>query len=433
MAVRDAPVHSGASLSRALDGKAGSQLDNTALKQQIWDHVEDHKEELYALSNYIYSNPEIAYNEHKAAAALAEILRKYGFDVEEKAGGLDTAFIAAACPTGRREPVIDILAEYDALGVGDSFGEGVSVAHACGHNLIATTAAGAGIALREIMEREGIPGTLRVVGTPAEESGGGKIDMQRAGIFDHTDAMLLLHPTSGVSKIAGRCKSSYKLRVKYTGVAAHAGSHPEDGVNALDAANICYTAIGCLRNQLPNEVQVLPLFTNCGTENFLIPDLTELLISIRAFSMTFLESALKKVRDCVNAGALATGCQVEITDEPGYQGRVCNHTLAGVLRENFEALGEPLMEGMVDDNGGEDFGNLNRVIPGVMPYPTLLPEKKISNHTPQFLELANSDKSREVILLGSRVMAYTALDMFQDTTIIGRAKAELKVMQEQGF
>lgn len=408
-------------------------MDNGAIKQQIWNHIEHSKEELFALSDYIYNNPEIAFHEHKAAVALSEMLRKHGFTVEEKVGGLATSFVASVCPTGKTYPVIDILAEYDALGVGDSFGEGVSVAHACGHNLIATTAVGAGISLKKRMEEERIPGTLRVVGTPAEESGGGKIYMQKAGVFDGTDAMLLLHPTSGISKIAGRCKSSFKLRVKYTGVAAHAGSHPEDGVNALDAANICYTAIGCLRNQLPNEVQILPLFTNCGTENFLIPDLTELQISIRSFKMTFMEDAVEKVKKCVQAGALATGCQVEITEEPGYQGRVCNHVLADVLRKNFDLLGEPLMDGMVDDNGGEDFGNLNRVIPGVMPYPTLLPERKISNHTPLFLELANSPKSREVILLGSRVMAYTGLDLFLDTSIIDAAKAELEKMQKEGF
>lgn len=402
-------------------------------KQELFSRVEELKEDLFDLSSYIYNHPEIAYNEYQACAALVKILGGAGFAMEEKAGGLDTAFIATTCPTGITSPRIDILAEYDALGVGDSFGEGVSVAHACGHNLIATTAVGAGIALMDLMKKHQIPGTLRVVGTPAEESGGGKIDMQQAGVFEGTDAMLLLHPTSGVTKIAGNCRSSYKFKVRYTGVAAHSGSHPEDGVNAQDAANICYTAIGCLRNQLPGEVQVFAQFTNCGQDNFLIPDLAEMNIAVRCFKMTYLEKATEKVRACIEAGALATGCKVEIEEAPGYQGRVCSHVLEEPLRKNAELLGEPLMDGMVDDNGGEDFGNLNRVIPGIMFYPTLLPERKISNHTPEFLSLTNSPKSREVILLGSRTMAFTALDLFEDTSIIDRAKEELAQMQKAGF
>ena len=111
-------------------------------------------------------------------------------------------------------------------------------------------------------------------------------------------------------------------------------------------------------------------------------------------------------------------------------GRVKSQVLGNVCRKNFELLEEPLMDGMVDDNGGEDFGNLNRIIPGEMVYPTLLPEEKISNHTERFMNLANSPKSREVIILGSEVLAYSALDLFNDTSIIDAAKEELKGLQK---
>ncbi len=395
--------------------------DVSALKDRLDRLIQDDQPALWELSRYLHENPELYLQERKACAALTQYLTRRGLSPQTGTGGLETAFLAECCPTGIRAPVIDILAEYDALPIG----------HACGHNLIASTAVGAAAALGAVMKQEKIPGTLRLVGTPAEEAFGGKIVLQKAGVFDETDAMLLLHPTTGTTKIAGNCKSSYRLRAVYRGKGAHSGSHPEDGLNAADAAVVCYTALGCLRNQLPSEVQVMPLILNGGEENGLIPDKSEITVSVRCFKMSFLTKAVERVRDCIQAGALAAGCKVEIQEEPGYQGRVCSYVLAEVVRKNFQLLGEPVMPGMVDDNGGEDFGNLNRVIPGVMPYPTLLPEEKISNHTPRFRQLALSPRAEFVVQLGSKVLAYSALDLLCDPSILEAAKAELKELQSQ--
>lgn len=396
------------------------------MKQEIIKAVENSKKELFDLNSYIYDNPEIAFQEYKACRILSEYLRNNGFDITEQAGSLETAFVATACPTATVSPCIDILAEYDALGLGDSYGQEYSVAHACGHNIIASTAVGAAIALKTVMERWKIPGKLRVVGTPAEEGGGGKIIMQDHGVFDDTDAMLMIHPTSGKSKIAGRCKCSFTFHITYTGVAAHSGNHKERGINAQDAANICYTSVGCLRYQLPDDVQVFSLFTSCSKERMIIPDEMKMIVSIRCFSVTDLNNTITKVRNCIDAGALATGCQVSVQESRGYLGRVCNHTLEGILRKNVDMLKEPLMDGMVDDNGGEDFGNLNRKIPGIMLYPSLLPERKISNHTLEFYKLCNSQRAQDIIVLGSQALACTALDLFQNPSLIEDAKYELE-------
>ena len=401
------------------------------MKKELFQLIEYAKTDLFGLSDYIYQHPETAFCEFQSCKAMVDFLKKFGFDIEERAGGLETAFTASVCPTGEKFPCIDILAEYDALGLGESYGEDLGIAHACGHNLIAAVAAGTGIGLCQIMKKHKIPGTLRVVGTPAEEAGGGKIILQEKGIFEQTDALLMIHPTSGTSKIAGRCRCSTSLRVTYTGYAAHAGNHRQRGINAQDAANICYTSIGCLRHQLPDEVQVFVTMTGTYKEQMLIPDKANLQIAIRCFAESNLESTKEKVKGCIKAGALATGCKVEIEEKRGYLGRICNYTLERVLRKNVEELEEPLMLGMVDDNGGEDFGNLNRKTPGIMFYPTLLPERKISNHTLAFYELCNSDKSREVILLGSRALAYTALDLYMDPSIIEEAKKELEEMLQK--
>lgn len=390
------------------------------LKEQMAGIIADESENLFALSHYIYENPEMAYQEVKAAKALCTFLRDRGFDVSEGVGGLPTAFSSRVCPTGVSHPIIAVLAEYDALTIG----------HACGHNLIATTAMGAVTALKKTMEQENIPGTLYVVGCPAEETGGGKIDLQKAGVFDDVDAMILLHPTTGVTKIAGNCRSSYKLRAFYHGKPAHAGSHPEDGINAADAAALAYTAVGYLRNQMPSDMQMTAMILDAGKENGQIPDHSEISVRVLSFNLSAMRAMVEKVRNCIKAGALGTGCTVEIQDEPGYEGRVCSYVLERAVRENLERLGEPTMKGMVDDKGGEDFGNLNRVIPGVMVYPTLLPEEKISGHTPRFLELADSPKSKEVILLGSKVMAFSVMDWFMNPSVIDEAKAELEEMKK---
>ncbi len=395
-------------------------MDINGLKDNISKIIQDDKQELFSISQYIYDNPEMNFKEYKACKVLTEYLEKSGFNLTKNAGGLDTAFTAEYCPTGIKYPVIAILAEYDALSIG----------HACGHNIIATTAVGAGMALKQVMDQQNIKGTLRVIGTPAEEGGGGKIIMQKHGVFDDVDSMFLLHPTSGVTKIAGNCRSSYKLIVEYHGKAAHASSHPDKGINAVDAAHICYTALSCLRQQVISGISIMPLILNGGTENGLVPDYSKLVINIRGFNLKSMMDTVGKIKNCAKAGAVATGCTVDIKEIPGYYGRVKSQILGNVCRKNFELLGEPLMDGMVDDNGGEDFGNLNRVIPGVMVYPTLLPEEKISNHTERFKELANSPKSRDVIILGSEVMAYSALDLFNDTSIIDAAKEELKELQK---
>lgn len=401
------------------------------MKQELGQNIEKFKLELFELSQYIYDNPEIGFKEYKACKKLCDFLTKYGFKITTNAGGLETAFVAEACPTGISYPQIDILGEYDALGLGDSFGKEYSIVHACGHNIIATCAVGAGISLLEIMKKNNISGTLRIVGTPAEEGGGGKIIMQENGVFNKTDAMIMIHPTSGTSKIAGKCKSSITMKIKYNGLGAHAGNHKERGINAQDAANICYMSIGCLRYQLPDDVQVFPQFVHNGNAKAIIPDTQEMSISIRCFKPSTLETVIPKIKNCVEAGALATGCTVTIEESLKYYGRLCFHTLEKLIRKNCELLNEPLMDGMVNDNGGEDFGNLIRKVPGIMFYPSLLLEKKISNHTPEFYKLCNSERANEVIILGSKVLAYTALDLFENTKEIELAKQELKELLKQ--
>ena len=403
----------------------------STIKERISSYIDGRLDDLWDLSNYIYAHPEIGFNEYRTSEKLIEVLKNEGFEVEEKAGGLDTAFVATYSVSQNKKPRVDILAEYDALDLGEGVPPENRFAHACGHNIIATTGVGAGIAMKKILDEYKLDGEIRVVGTPAEEGGGGKIIMQKNGVFDDTDAMILLHPTSGKSKIAGRCKTSISYNVSYHGVPAHAGNHREKGINAHDAAVICYTSIGLLRYQTTDDIQLFVRFTDVGKEKGVIPSVAKLQIQIKSFNPNTVQIMAPKVRNCIEAGALATGCKVDIEENIGYLGRIYNHTFEKYLRKNFELLGEPLKDGMVDDNGGEDFGNLMRKVPGIMPYPSLFTEKRVALHTLDYLKLVTTPRAKYVVGLGSKVMADTVLDLLLDPSIIEEAKQEMQAELEK--
>lgn len=395
-------------------------------KQEISEYVDNRLEDLWKLSNYIYEHAEIGFKEYKTSKKIIDVLKQEGFEVEPKVGGLDTSFVATYSNNSMKKPRIDILCEYDALDLGEALPEGKRIAHACGHNIIASTGVGAGIAMKYLLEKYQLPGEIRVVGTPAEEGGGGKIIMQEHGVFDETDAMILLHPTSGKSKIAGRCKSGRTYQVTYHGKPAHSGNHREKGINAHDAAVICYTSIGLLRYQTTDDIQLFVHFTDVGKEKGVIPSIAKLEIQLKSFNPNTVELIAPKIKNCIEAGVLATGCSVEYEEKIGYLGRIYNHTFEKYLRANFELLNEPLKEGMVDDNGGEDFGNLMRKVPGIMPYPSLIPEKRVALHTEDYLKLVTTPRAKYVVGLGSKVMADTVLDLLLHPEIIEEAKIEMQ-------
>lgn len=401
-------------------------MDKLYMKNEISDYIEERLDFLWDLSNYIYNHAELGFQEYKTSNKLVDVLQKEGFSIERNAGGLETAFVASFSVNDIKKPRIDILCEYDALDLGEALPSDNHIAHACGHNIIASTGVGAGIAIKSILEKYSLAGEIRVVGTPAEEGGGGKIIMQKNGVFDETDAMILLHPTSGKSKIAGRCKTSVSYQVSYHGIPAHAGNHREKGVNAHDAAVLCYTAIGLLRYQTTDDIQLFVRFTDIGNEKGVIPSIAKLQIQVKSFNPNHIQQVTPKVKNCIEAAALATGCTVDIEENIGYLGRIYNYTFDKILRENFKLLGEPLKDGMVDDNGGEDFGNLMRKVPGIMPYPSLIPEKRVALHTTDYLQLVTSPRAKYVVGLGSKVMADTVLDLLLEPSIIEEAKEEIK-------
>ncbi|AIF44528.1 M20 family metallopeptidase [Virgibacillus sp. SK37] len=385
------------------------------IKKYYDDYLDSRLDELWEIAKYVHSNPELGYKEEKACQIQCEFLRENGFKVEENLGGLPTAY-KAVYQYKPGDLTLAVVSEYDAL---------PEIGHACGHNLICASALGTAIETKKYMEEQKIPGTLVVMGTPAEESGGGKIKLLEQNAWDGIDAILFMHPTSDTTRLAGECMSSTSIQIEFKGQSAHAASHPAKGINALNAANLYFVATGLLRQHVKSDLRLSGIIEDGGKTTSLIPDYVSVKGSLSCFKSSDLEEYTEKVRKCAEGAAIATGCEVDIQFIPGYLGRIPNKTLSEVCRKELNSIDEPVMEGMPFDYGGEDLGNVSRVIPICNPYVTIFPDYKISNHTEQFRDLANSPAGRRCIQVSSKTMARTAMELFRNPNTVVKAKKEL--------
>ncbi|XP_064364842.1 xaa-Arg dipeptidase isoform X1 [Dromaius novaehollandiae] len=311
------------------------------LKQRACESVELNAARLGALSHDIWSRPELAYEEHQAHDAMTRF-----FSSGELPGAawavqprykLGTAFRAewgTAAPQGLRPRRVAFLCEYDALpGIG----------HACGHNLIAEVGAAAALGLKAALESlpQSHPAAVQVtvLGTPAEEEGGGKIDLIKAGAFDDLDVVFMAHPSQENAAYLPDV-AEHDVTVKYYGKASHAAAYPWEGVNALDAAVLAYNNLSVLRQQMKPTWRVHGIIKNGGVKPNIIPSYTELEFYLRAPSVKDLSVLTEKVENCFKAAALATGCKVEIKGgEQDYYNVLPNKSLENVYKENGKKLG----------------------------------------------------------------------------------------------
>ncbi|MEG0841902.1 MAG: M20 family metallopeptidase [Erysipelotrichaceae bacterium] len=382
--------------------------------KKVYDtYLDTRMQELWDLSLYIHDNPEIAYQEYKACEAQCSFLEGEGFDVKRNPGGLDTAFVASY---GHGYPRIAVLSEYDAL---------KELGHGCGHNLISVSALATGIVVKKYLEENKQSGEILVIGTPAEEGGGGKIKMLEKNVFNNIDSVFMMHPTSDKTRLAGECMSNTRLQLTFHGKSAHAGSHPENGLNALSAANIFLSAIGLWRQHFKSDMRVSMIITNGGEAPGMIPDKINLAGSLSCFGKNDLEWLEKTMHKCAKGCADAFGVTLDFTSEIGYLGRIPNKVLSDVCKGELELLNEPLLDGMPADFGGEDLGNVSREIPICNPYVTIFPEYKISGHTEQFKELSKSEAGKRCIEITGKSMSRSIIDLFEDNSIIDESKKEL--------
>lgn len=361
------------------------------------------------VSHRIHARPELRFQEFFASSLLADVLREAGFELEVGCGGLETAFIARY-DTGRQGPTIAIFCEYDAL---------EEIGHGCGHNIIAAAGLGAGLLTREwLASSDAAAGRLVVVGSPAEEGGGGKIALLENGCLEGIDAAMMIHP-SGENLSSMRTLSRLSLDLEFTGRAAHAAVSPERGVNALDAAVLTLNAIGLLRQQLPGDARVHGIITRGGDAGNIIPETSAIEATVRAEDHVRLaEDVQPRVENCARGAALATGAEVAIRHPtPMYAAIRPNPVLGAIVEAHFGRLGrrtEPPRTEVYP--GSTDMGNVSQVIPSIHPNVEIIPG--LDMHSRRAAELAGGPEGDRCALDGALLLAMTAVHLFDDPELM---------------
>ncbi len=383
-------------------------------RQAVCDRVDELADVLLETSRAIHANPELAFKEYSAHDLLTGVMAGQGIDVVRSAYGLDTAFEGTAGTTG---PVVAVLCEYDALpGIG----------HACGHNIIATAGLGAGLAAAAVAEELG--GRIRILGTPAEEGGGGKVFMLERGAFDGVDAALMVHPADAdlenITSLAIQ-----QAMVTYTGRAAHAAAAPEKGLNALDAAVLGYVNVAALRQHIAPDERIHGIFTDGGEKANIVPVRAAANWYVRSPSRSRLEALKLRLAACLRAGAEAAGCEVEIRwIEPSYAEVLDNRVLLDRYTANAALLGRtvlPAVEHQVV--GSTDMGNVSYVVPSIHPMIKSAPAGT-AIHTEAFAGFAASAEGDQAVLDGAKAMAMTVVDCWMEGSLLTTAREQFEDM-----
>lgn len=421
-----------------------------------------------AISRQIWENPELAFHETSSAALIRDALRAQGFNIRENIAGMPTAFIAE---WGQGAPVIGIIGEYDALpGLSqiDSperkpRAEGAP-GHGCGHNLFGSASALAAVAVKHHLAAAKLPGTIRFYGTPAEESGAGKVYMIRAGAFKDAAAILAWHPWNTNQADDNPWLANIGVKVRYTGRAAHAAAAPDSGRSALDAAELFAHAVNLLREHVPQETRMHYIYNKAGSAANIVPDNTEMSLTVRHPDLPTLESIWERVRNAAQAGALGTGTEVAVETNYSYANYIPNPTLRDLLDANLKRVGgvdyspeerqfaESIRATLgssklppIEDaarvfppkpdllSASTDVGDVSWTVPtGHLLAATFPPGVPL--HTWQSTAIAGTSIGRKGLLVAAKTLALTAADLFHAPALAAKAKADFeKALQGRSY
>ena len=399
-------------------------ISKDALAASSNSTIEGSKRELFDLSKDVHAHPELNYQEYYSSNALAGFLEKHSLQVERGIGGVETAF-KATIPGGAGDgPTIAVLAEYDAL---------PEIGHGCGHNLIAMAAMGAALGLQA--NAADLPGRIEIIGTPAEEGGGGKIRLLEAGVFDGVDATLSSHPFSNRTVIPAAAPKgeSWSLamvgyRYMFHGRAAHAAAAPEAGINALNAVIHLFTGIDALRQHLRDDVRMHGVITDGGLAPNVVPEFAAANFMLRSRDGQYLSNeVVGKVAAIAEGAAAMTGARLEVEEfYPFYENVQPNVILAQAVAANIQALGIRLDEpvaGRAGSGASTDFGNVSQAMPAFeLRY--AVSETPVASHTRDMCETAITDFALSNALSVAKALSLTASDLLRDATLVEAAKSE---------
>jgi len=368
-------------------------------KSRLVAEVDARADLLLTASHEIHAHPELGFEETFAHGLLTDILSDEGIDVERGAYGLPTAFAARAGSSG---PTIAVLCEYDALpGIG----------HACGHNIIASAGLGAGLAAAALADELG--GRVVILGTPAEEGGGGKVKMIDRGAFDGIDAAMMVHP-AGADLRAMNTIAIQQIWCEYTGKAAHAAAAPHKGRNALDAAILGYNNVAALRQHIRGNERIHGVITDGGDKPNIVPAHAASQWYVRARDIRRLEELKPRVFACLQAGADAAGCEMAYEwKQPVYADMRDNDPMIGLYSDNIAALGRTVLDPRDTPGvmGSTDMGNVSYAVPSIHPMIRVSPAH-ISIHTPEFATYAGGAEGDAAVLDGAKALAMTFADLW---------------------
>jgi amidohydrolase len=372
--------------------------------------------ELVGIAERLHDHPELAFQEHRAAAWLGEVIEREGMSVERGLGGLPTAFRATV---GQGGPTVAILAEYDAL---------PEIGHACGHNLIAAGALGAFLALARIVRANpaASSGRIELIGTPAEEGGGGKIKLLEAGAFEGVDAAMMYHPYDR-DMLAHPALATTKLELTFHGAPAHAAIAPWDGQSALSACLTTFQLIDSQRVHFRDGVRVHGIVSDGGQAVNIIPERAACVFQVRATSSHELERVRAIVERCARAAALAADVRVEIVLRMGYKSMRNNLTLARRFGAALAELGRPAPE--VDPSAGAgstDMGDISHAVPSIHPYLAICERGETLCHQHAFAACARSPRGYDTALVAAKAMARTTADLLGDPSLLAAVNAEFE-------
>jgi amidohydrolase len=393
------------------------------LKNVVKNLVDGYRGRLIEIAGYIHDNPELGSEEVKACELLTGELEAKGFDVQRRIFDIPTAFCATFRGKGKG-PRVAVLAEYDALpGVG----------HGCGHNLIAASAIGAGVAASKVMDE--LNGEVLVVGTPAEEGhgpyAGSKVIMAERGLWDGVDAAIMLHPTSTGWAVGSKSLGIWTVKMEFQGQTSHAAASPHEGINALNAATLAYVATHMLRREARRDANLVihGIISEGGLASNVIPDRAVCDFGVRSSDEKYLEKMVDKVEKCAEGAAMATGAKVTVTKKRLYSSMKINIPLVRTLWQNYKDQGVEVTDWKETVAGmpmaSTDFGDVSQRTPSTGSHIKIAPEGT-PGHSRQLAAASMTDEGLEAMIIGTKALAMTLVELLAEPEKLREAREYFK-------
>ena len=385
--------------------------------EQLYHRIDQAAAELCAISDDIFDHPELSGREYHACEVLTAFLERAGFRVEKGVGGLETAF-RATWSNGAGGPNFGLLCEYDAL---------PDLGHGCGHHAQGPAILGTALALKDMADNK--PFTITVYGTPAEESIGGKIVMQKNGCFEELDVALMFHAgQTTTTDIKSLALSSFKVR--FHGCSAHTAMAPEEGRSALDGLMLAFQVVEYMREHVREDTRMHYTITNGGGADNVVPALAEGTVTLRSYNRAYLDTVVERFRDIIAGAGLMSGTQGELVEDLPFDSKIPVLRLNQLLMEKAQALNAPTIRPAREKTGSTDFGNVMYRVPGSCIRVAFVPEHCVA-HSMDYVQAGKSEEMHQALLIAAKVLAAACGDMLEQPELLTEIREEFRQRKQE--